>query len=80
MIEICIGSACHIKGSYNVITQMKQLIEEHHLTAEVELKSSFCLGHCGHGVSVRLNEDEVFSLQPDEVNDFFVRHILEKRV
>ncbi len=40
MIEICIGSACHLKGSYNVIQDMKRLIAEHQLEEKVELKSS----------------------------------------
>lgn len=78
MIEVCIGSACHIKGSYKVILQLKELIEENNLQAEVELKSSFCLGHCGQGVSVRLDEGEVYSLLPEEVNTFFEQHILER--
>lgn len=75
MIEVCIGSACHIKGSYKVITELKRLIEENRLVTSVELKSSFCLGHCGQGVSVRLNENEVYSLRPEEVEQFFEEHI-----
>lgn len=78
MIEVCIGSACHIKGSYKVIGELKRLIEENRLATTVELKSSFCLGHCGQGVSIRLNENEIFSLHPEDMEQFFEDHIKVK--
>lgn len=70
-IHICIGSACHIKGSYKVIQSMQQLVEEFSLQSKVELHAVFCLGHCTNAVSVRVDEGEVISLQPDTVREFF---------
>lgn len=78
MIEICIGSACHIKGSYQVIQEMKRLLQEHKLTAKVELKSAFCLGKCGEGVSVRLNNETVYKVDAAHVEEFFLKYILEE--
>lgn len=75
MIEICIGSACHLKGSYQVIQRMKELLECHQLTDQVELKSSFCLGACGQGVSVRLRGEEIHSVNVENIDAFFDTHI-----
>ncbi len=75
MIEICIGSACHLKGSYQVIQEMKELLQENGMTSQVELKSSFCLGACGDGVSIRVNGNQVYSIQADEVRTFFDDHV-----
>jgi NADH:ubiquinone oxidoreductase subunit E len=75
MIEICIGSACHLKGSYNVIQDMKRLIAEHQLEDTIELKSSFCLGACGTGVSIRVNGERIYSIQSNETKDFFNKYI-----
>lgn len=75
MIEVCIGSACHLKGSYEVIQQLKQLIQEHDLDETVELKSAFCLGACGGGVSIRINEEKVLSITPEETPKFFERYL-----
>ncbi|WZL82620.1 (2Fe-2S) ferredoxin domain-containing protein [Vallitaleaceae bacterium 9-2] len=75
MIEICIGSACHLKGSYNVIQDMKRLIAEHQLEEKVELKSSFCLGSCGSGVSIRVDGEKIYSIQADETEAFFNKYI-----
>ena len=77
MIEICIGSACHLKGSYEVIQQMKKILETYKLTDKVELKSAFCLGACGDGVSIRIDGDKIYSISPDETETFFKTHILE---
>ena len=75
MIEICIGSACHLKGSYKVIQRMKELLEENNLTDKVVLKSAFCLGACGKGVSIRLKGEEIHSVNAEEIDDFFVTQI-----
>lgn len=34
-IYVCIGSSCHLKGSYNIINAFKELIAEYKLTIKV---------------------------------------------
>lgn len=51
-IRVCIGSGCHIKGSYDIINQLKRYISLYQLTGEVEIKGAFCFGKCGNGVTV----------------------------
>ena len=76
-INICIGSACHLKGSYNVVSELQEMIEEHKLGDEVELTGVFCLGHCTDAVSVQIG-DEVFSVNTDNVGEFFKNQVLAK--
>jgi len=76
-INICIGSACHLKGSYNVVSELQELIEESKLGDKVELTGVFCLGHCTDAVSVQIGE-EVFSVNTDNVDDFFKNQVLAK--
>ncbi|MGB3368279.1 MAG: NAD(P)H-dependent oxidoreductase subunit E [Acidaminobacteraceae bacterium] len=68
IIQICIGSACHLKGSYDVISTFKNIIEEKKLEDKLELKSSFCLGKCSEAVSIKINDDEIISMSPDKVS------------
>ena len=77
MVEICIGSACHVKGSYQVIQEIKELVKTRGLSDKIELKSSFCLGKCGDGVSIRVNGDKIYSIKPGEVREFFDKHLGE---
>jgi NADH:ubiquinone oxidoreductase subunit E len=52
-VTVCIGSACHIKGAYNVIQTFQQLIEEKSLHDRISFKSGFCMKLCqSPGVAV----------------------------
>ncbi|HMM21953.1 MAG TPA: (2Fe-2S) ferredoxin domain-containing protein [Selenomonadales bacterium] len=75
-INVCIGSACHVKGSYNVINSFQQLIEEYKLTDKAEVNAVFCLGQCTHAVSVRIGDGEVHSVSGASARDFFVQKIV----
>lgn len=75
-INVCIGSACHLKGSYNIISELQNLIEENDLGDQVEIKAVFCLGKCSDAVAVRVDDGEIESVNSDTVNDFFTTRIL----
>ena len=46
VIQICVGSACHLKGSQALVELLQQAVEEHHLEDRVTLAGSFCIGKC----------------------------------
>jgi NADH:ubiquinone oxidoreductase subunit E len=77
-LSVCIGSACHVKGSYNVINAFQQIIEEYDLSNKVELKAVFCLGHCSDAVSVKIDDGEVFSVAGLTAKSFFKKEILPR--
>ncbi len=76
-VTICIGSSCHLKGSRKVVETLQQLVAEHDLGNKVELGGTFCIGKCQQGVCVTVDE-EFFSVNPDNVNEFFETQILAK--
>ena len=76
-VTVCIGSSCHLKGSYDVVHALEKLIEENKLGSKVIVKASFCLGECTKGVSVKINEGPVISVNKEDVNVFFNKFILE---
>ena len=69
IIKVCIGSACYLKGSYDVIKGIEKYLDDNHLTDEIILKSSFCLGKCSEAVSVEIDEKQIVSVSPASVND-----------
>ena len=75
-LKICIGSACHIKGSYNVITVFQQLIEEYQVSEQIELKAVFCLGHCTEAVSVQIDQGNIYSVSGATARSFFKEEVL----
>jgi NADH:ubiquinone oxidoreductase subunit E len=78
VVKVCVGSACYVKGSHKVINKIKTLIEANKLIEKVELKAAFCLGHCTNAVSVSIDDDEVYGVDCDNVEEFFNVYIKEK--
>ena len=76
-ITVCIGSSCHLKGSRQIVETLRYLISEHKLKDRVELAGTFCMGKCRTGVNVTV-DDEIYSVSPDTVDDFFRKEILGK--
>ena len=62
-ISVCVGSSCHLRGSYNIIEQMKSSLARYGLTDKVNLGAAFCLGKCTEGVSIRFDDEDVYKRQ-----------------
>lgn len=77
-VYICVGSSCHLKGSYQIITKFQQLLKKYHLEDSVELKASFCLGHCTKGVSVKIGDRFIEGLTIANAEDKFREYILNR--
>lgn len=77
-LKVCIGSSCHLKGSYDVIEGFQKLIKEKNLENEIELKAAFCLGHCTEAVSVELWDGSIVSVCKDNIEDVFEKNIIPK--
>ncbi len=74
-LSVCIGSACHIKGSYNVINAFQQIIEDENLADKVDLNAVFCLGHCTEAVSVQIDDDKIYSVRGSTAREFFNKEV-----
>lgn len=77
VIDVCIGSACHLKGSYDIIKIFEKLIAQNNLEDKVNVKASFCLNNCVGAVSVRF-DGQLHSVQPDNAESFFETVVKEK--
>ena len=74
-VTVCIGSSCHLKGSRDIVEQLKALIQERHLEDKINLAGTFCMGNCMNGVSLTI-DGEVFSLKPENTKTFFEKEIV----
>lgn len=78
-LNICVGSACHLKGSYDVIEKFKSCVENNKLEDSVIIKAAFCLGQCTEAVSVKFN-DKIYSVLPETAEIFFEEVVKESLV
>ena len=77
IVKICVGSSCHLKGSYNVIQAFQRLIENEGLQDQVTLKAAFCMGHCTEGVSTMFDDEFVGHVTPEKAVEVFQKHAIE---
>lgn len=76
-IVVCIGSSCHLKGSRQVVEELRTLIEEKGLQEQMTLSGAFCMGDCVHGVNVSVDGDR-FSVMPADTRTFFESVLLPR--
>ena len=46
IIQICVGSACHLKGSEKLVGLFEDALKKYDLENDVTLAGSFCTGRC----------------------------------
>ena len=76
-ICVCVGSSCHLKGSYTVIDLLKKALREHGLEDTVTLSAAFCLGHCQNGVTIKVDDEIVTRLNADTFDGIFKEKVLD---
>ena len=70
-IQICIGSACHLRGSYDVIEKLKSLIAADNMEDKITLKASFCLGRCGEFVTVKADGEFIEGVNAQTIESMY---------
>ena len=78
VVQICVGSSCHLKGSKEIVELLQKAVQEHDLDGEVVLVGSFCIGQCNrNGVTVQVNDDVHVGITPENFREFFQTNILD---
>ncbi|MEG2456679.1 MAG: (2Fe-2S) ferredoxin domain-containing protein, partial [Clostridia bacterium] len=72
---VCVGSSCHLKGSYDVIQKMTEIIKKYGVEEQVELQASFCLGSCATGVTMKADEILLHHVSAENAEDIFVNEV-----
>ena len=78
-VLICVGSSCHLKGSYEIIELFKNRIAKEHLEDKIDLNGTFCLGKCGvAGVSIQVDDEIITGVTDKNFDQVFEAHILSR--
>lgn len=79
IIQICVGSSCHLKGSEKLVELFTQAIAENGLENEITLAGSFCTGRCNReGVTVSIDDDIFTGVTPESFKSFFDENVLNR--
>ena len=75
-VEVCLGSACFVKGSHQIVTILKELIDINNWNDKVSVRGAFCMGACSQkGVGVKIDGESVTN-----VGIYNAREVLNKRL
>ncbi|MDD6265152.1 MAG: (2Fe-2S) ferredoxin domain-containing protein [Clostridia bacterium] len=82
IIQICVGSSCHLKGSEKIVELFQETVAKRKLDSDITLAGSFCTGQCNRvGVTVTVNDEVFTGVTPESFTEFFdgtVMKALEK--
>lgn len=79
IIQICVGSSCHLKGSPDIIELLEKAVADNHLETEVTLAGSFCIGKCNRiGVTVQVDDEIHTGITRENFKEFFTENVLNK--
>ncbi len=79
-IKICVGSSCHLKGSYDVIEHFKEVVKKYNVEDLVDLQASFCLGYCAQGVTVQVDGFDQPTVQKIGKDTLFLHNVNKDNV
>ena len=79
IVQVCVGSSCHLKGSQEIVEFFEKAIEEHGIDDEVVLTGSFCIGKCNRiGVTIQVDDDIHTGVTKESFKEFFEENVLKK--
>ena len=78
IIQICVGSSCHLKGSPDIVQLLEKAVNDNHLEDEITLAGSFCIGKCNRvGVTVQVDDDIHTGITKENFKEFFKENVLD---
>ncbi|MEE0867953.1 MAG: (2Fe-2S) ferredoxin domain-containing protein [Clostridia bacterium] len=79
LIQVCVGSSCHLKGTEKIVECLQESLRKHNLEDEITLAGSFCVGKCNRvGVTVTVDDEVHTGITPENFNEFFKEKVLDR--
>ena len=78
LVQICIGSSCHLKGAPEIVDLLQKSVAENGLEDEITLTGSFCTGKCNReGVTITVDDEVYTGITRDNFREFFQTRVLD---
>lgn len=74
LIEICIGTSCHLLGSQDLIDALEELSDE--VKNNIDVQGVTCLKSCGKGPNIRINGIVVPNVTPEQLIEIVQDNLL----
>ena len=78
IVQICVGSSCHIKGAPEIVAMVQNEVATNHLEDDIVLAGSFCTGQCNRvGVTITVNDTVYTGITKENFREFWNDKILK---
>ncbi len=77
-VAVCVGTCCYLKGSYDTLQELMRRADQAGIGDQINLHATFCLEGCSQSPSVRINEEIVGGVSPEQVDSVFTSKILNR--
>ncbi|MGN1042056.1 MAG: (2Fe-2S) ferredoxin domain-containing protein [Christensenellales bacterium] len=72
IIQVCVGSSCHLKGAPEIVALLQKYISSENLENEIVLTGSFCAGRCNRvGVTITVDDDVYTGITVENFAEFW---------
>lgn len=72
VIQVCVGSSCHLKGAPELAALLDKKIKELHMEDRVCLTGCFCAGRCNrNGVTILVDDETYTGITLENFSDFW---------
>ena len=79
VVQVCVGSSCHLKGSADIVELLQNAIEEGNYGDQITLAASFCIGKFNRvGVTVQVDDEVHTGVTRENFKEFFREQIVQK--
>lgn len=75
VIYVCMGSSCHLKGSYEVVKKLEEIKGR---GTNIEIFGHLCFGQCSRGVCVEIDGKIFFGVNPQNIEEI-INKVLESK-
>ena len=77
IVQICVGSSCHLKGSQEIVELFQKNIEEYGLENDITLAGCFCMDKCNRiGVTITVDGTIYTGVTVAGFDEFFKDKVL----
>ena len=79
IVQICVGSSCHLKGAPEIVAMLQKEVAQNQLEDEIVLAGSFCTGQCNRvGVTITVNDTIHTGITKENFRQFWNEQILSE--
>ena len=78
---VCGGTGCTSSDSLKLVDELKESIEKHGISNEVEVVVTGCFGFCEKGPILKVYPDDVFyvTVKPEDAEEIVEEHVIKGR-